>query len=472
MTHLYKSLYAITLTLVLSGSAPARVITVSSLSDLQRAIDTAMPGDVVRLSNGVYTAQEDIVINRQGTKGQPIIITSETPGGAEITGSGGFRISRPASYITIRGFRFTHAAGRAKSDSGTRFCRWTENFFRTPGKGDYLLINGDDHEVDYNTFLDKDSLGKFIAIRGEGSQIAQRIWIHHNYFYNFTNQGGANGAEALQFGLSGFSLSSSNSVVEFNLFEKCNGENELISVKASEVTLRYNTIRDCPAQFTLRHGNRCVVYGNYFFNTPGIRIFGDDHIIHSNYFENCSMAINVGNGGGEVADGAPLVSHDRPDRVLVVFNTMVNNKRNIVQTLRPKIGIGATYITVANNIIQGGGPAAEISGPFTHATWKGNIIWHTTGRGDMPQDGFREIDPQLERNESDPYHLAKNSPAIDQVAASFPIISVDMEGQPRRSTLDIGADEVSEESILGRVMTPGSVGCPTAWKVKEVEHER
>src|SRR5688500_20272254 len=136
-------------------------------------------------------------------------------------------------------------------------------------------------------------------------------------------------AEALQFGLSGFSLSSSNSIVEYNLFEDCAGENELISVKASRVTLRYNTIRNCPAQFTLRHGNFNQVYGNYFTNTPGLRIFGDDHQVYNNRFESCSMAINIGNGGAEVADGAPLTSHDRPDRVTIAFNILVSNKNNI-----------------------------------------------------------------------------------------------------------------------------------------------
>ena len=120
------------------------------------------------------------------------------------------------------------------------------------------------------------------------------------------------------------------------LFEDCDGENELISVKASRVTVRYNTIRNCPAQFTLRHGNFNQVYGNYFINTPGLRIFGDDHLIHSNHFENCSIGINIGNGGAEVADGAPLTSHDRPDRVLIAFNTLVNNKTNIIQTARTK----------------------------------------------------------------------------------------------------------------------------------------
>jgi poly(beta-D-mannuronate) lyase len=357
----------------------------------------------------------------------------------------------------IEGFKFTHAAGHAKSDPGTSFCRWTDNIFETPGKGDYLNVSGEDHEVDYNTFQNKNSLGKFIAIRGEGSQIARRLWIHHNYFHDFLNQGGANGAEAFQFGLSGFSLSSSNSVVEHNLFERCAGENELISVKASEVILRYNTIRDCPAQFTLRHGNRCQVYGNYFFNTPGLRIFGDDHLIFSNYFQGCSMAINIGNGDGEVADGAKLTSHDRPDRVRIAFNTLVKNKRNIVQTPR-KSGLGATAISFAYNVIVGGERAADISGPLPGTQWKHNIIFNTQP-GDIPPGGFESFEPMLTMDERGFYHPSASSKLRDYAREAFPDVSVDMEGQARSDKFaDAGADEISESAVEASVLSPSDVG--------------
>lgn len=437
--------------------AAGKSIRVSTLSDLARAIDDAMPGDTIILAKGKYTANDDIIIGRSGTKGRPVVITAEIAGESEITGVGGFRIARPASYIVIRGFRFTHAAAHAKSEPGTSFCRWTQNIFETPGKGDYLNISGDDHQIDHNTFQNKDSMGKFIAVRGEGSQIARRLWIHHNYFNHFVNQGGPNGAEALQFGLSGFSLSSSNSILEYNLFEDCAGENELISVKASEVVLRYNTIRDCPAQFTLRHGNRCQVYGNYFFNTPGLRIFGDDHIVHSNYFQNCSMALNVGNGDGEVADGAKLTSHDRPDRVLIAFNTLVGNTRNIVQTGR-KNGLGATEITIAWNIIQGGGPAAEISAPYKDGVWKGNMVFHTANAGDMPREGFRTADPLLKADASGIVHLQDDSPARDIAIERFSSVTVDMDGQPRSSPLDAGADEISSAPMTAGPLRSGDVG--------------
>ena len=436
----------------------AGTIRVSSLAELQSAIDKAKPGDIIVLKSGVYTTTADIVIRNSGTESKPITITTQRVGGAEMTGEGGFNIVSPSSYIIIKGFRFTHAASHAKSASGTSFCRWTQNIFETPGKGDYLTVSGADHQIDHNTFQNKNSLGKFIAVRGVGSQIAERLWIHHNYFFTFLNQGGANGAEALQFGLSGFSLSSSNSIVEHNLFEKCHGENELISIKASEVTVRYNTIRDCPAQFTLRHGNRSTVYGNYFINTPGIRIFGDDHVVHSNHFENCSLAINIGNGGGEVADGDKLTSHDRPDRVLIAFNTLVNNKRNIVQTPRNN-GLGSTSITVAYNIIDGGGPAAEISGPFKDPVWKGNMIHNTHGGGgDMPTEGYQANDPKLYKDDGGTYHLASDSPAVDFMKEAIPAVKFDMDGQPRTSPLDAGADEVSNAKVVGRILGSKDVG--------------
>jgi poly(beta-D-mannuronate) lyase len=385
-----KPITKLLLFLFLATKLSAATITVSSLAELQNAIDKATAGDIIVLKNGVYTTTADITVNKQGTAEKPITITAESIGGAEIAGAGGFNIISPAKYIIIKGFKFTHAASKAKTATGSSFCRWTHNIFETPGTGEYLTIAGSDHQIDYNTFLNKDSLGRFIAIRGSGSQIAERLWIHHNYFKTHKNQGNRNGAEALQFGLSGFSLSSSNSIVEYNLFEDCAGENELISIKASRVTVRYNTIRNCPAQFTLRHGNFNQVYGNYFTNTPGLRIFGDDHHIHHNFFENCSIGINIGNGGAEVADGAPLTSHDRPDRVLIDSNILVNNKTNILQSARTN-GLGSTFITVSNNIIRGGGAGASITGPTVSPVWKGNIIIGTVA-GDMPSTGFMMID--------------------------------------------------------------------------------
>jgi poly(beta-D-mannuronate) lyase len=432
-------------------------IPVNSISALQNAIGKAVPGDVITLANGKYTTSQDITVSNAGTAAKPITIAAQSIGGAEISGAGGFHLNGTAAHIIIRGFKFTHTSSKARMAAGSSFCRWTRNIFQTTGNGEYLTVNGNDHQVDYNTFQHKTSMGRFLTVRGTGSQIAQRIWIHHNYFYDFKSQGGPNGAEAFQFGLSGFSLSSSNSLVEHNLFEDCEGENELISIKTSEVTLRYNTIRNCKAQFTLRHGNRCQVYGNYFVNTPGLRFFGDDHVIHSNHFEQCNPAINIGNGGAEVADGAKLTSHDRPDRVLIAFNTLVNNKTNIAMNNREN-GLGATHITIAHNIIQGGEIAATITGPFPDPKWQDNLLFQVGSTGDMPAGSFRTQNPKLVRDAAGLYRLQAGSHAIGVVQESYPAITVDMEGQPRTAPLDLGADEVSKAPVTGRLLTPALVG--------------
>ncbi|WP_343704491.1 chondroitinase-B domain-containing protein [Chitinophaga sp.] len=450
--------------LLWAASSLAAVIPVNSLPALQAVINNAAPGDVIVLANGVYTASANITINRQGTAAQPITITAETVGGAEITGTGGFYIASPSAHIVISGFVFTHSAGKAALARGTSFCKLLRNVYETPGAGDNLNVQGDDHELGYNTFRNKAALGQFLSIHGSGgpgasgSQAARRIWVHHNYFYRQL-PGGGNGSETLQFGLSGFSLSTSNSLVEYNVFEQCDGENESLSVKVSGITVRYNTFKNCPAQFTLRHGNFNKVYGNYFLNTPGIRFFGDDHVIHSNHFEGCSIAINIGNGSAEVSEGGALTSHDRPDRVLITFNTLVGNATNIRQTSRTN-GLGSTYITGAYNIIANSPfQAVQILGPSTNRVWKGNIVHNVTNNGgNIPDTSYIIADPLLARDITGTFHLQPGSPAIGMATDNFPAITTDMDGQPRSLPFDAGADQVSVAPVKAQLMDSSLVG--------------
>lgn len=441
-----------------TGAFAQNIRQVSSIEQLQAAINGARPGDHIVVANGTYTTSGPIRITAVGAAAQPILIAAETIGGATITGAGGFRFEAPASFVIVQGFRFTHASNQAIMGAGTSHCRFTRNVFETQGAGEYLTVAGNDEEVDHNTFQNKNSMGRLLAVRGVGSQIAQRLWIHHNHFSNFLPQTG-NGAEGLQFGLSGFSLSSSFSVVEFNLFEKVDGENEMVSDKASDVIYRFNTFRDNKqGQFTLRHGNNCQVYGNYFINSLGIRFFGDDHQIFSNFFIGNNPAIQIGNGDGVVPPDK-LTSHDRPDRVSVVYNTLVDNKENVILSPR-KNGLGATDMVFANNIIQGGGTAVSIKGPLPNAKWEGNILWNVSEAGDMPSAGFRNVDPKLAKDANGEFHLHAGSPAIHAGIGSYPFVTVDQDGQPRpdQKKMDVGADEASTAVKAARILTVADVG--------------
>ncbi len=433
---------------------------VSSIPALQSAINAANPGDLIIVRNGVYTTTAALTVTRVGTATAPIVISAESIGGVEITGSNGFTVSSPAAHIEIEGFKFRHASGKTSIGSGTKFIRFTRNVFQCTGDGPYLSVSGGtDAEVDRNEFHDKQTVGNMISVSGPSGQVAQRLWIHHNYFHDF-RPGGGNGSETIRLGLSGVSMSMGRSLVEHNLFVRCNGENELISNKSGGNTYRYNTLIDSPgAQLTLRHGNECVVYGNYFRNTDGLRVYGDRHQIHSNYFEGNTKGIDMGNGDGEVADGAALTCHDRPDDCIVVFNTLINNTTQYQMGGRTN-GLGATNIAFANNVIQGGGTAVNISGtaPYANPTWSGNIVWNATNVGNIPAAGYTNVNPLLAADANGIFHLQAGSPAIDNGSGSYDFVDRDQDGQPRSGAKDKGADEFSSAPSVARILTSADVG--------------
>jgi Chondroitinase B len=454
-SHVFLCSCIVLLTFMGTGTAYAATYEVNTVPDLQTRINNAVAGDVIIVHNGVYTTSTSITVNRKGTATDPIRIVAQTIGGVEITGTQGFNVTSPAAYVEIEGFLFTHISGRNQIRSGATHIRFTQNFFECTGEGAYLTVAGHDAQIDRNEFRNKSTLGNMIDVRGSGSQIAQRVWIHHNYFHDFTSPGG-NGAETIRFGLSGVSLSNGFGLIEHNLFERCTGENELISNKSSSNTYRYNTIIDSPeGELTLRHGNDCLVYGNYFRNSGGFRIFGDRHQLFSNYLES-SVGINIGNGDGEVADGAPLTSHDRPDNCVITFNTLVNNARNYFMQGRTN-GLGATNTVFANNILQGGGTAAGLSGPYTGGVWEGNIIWETAGTGVMPEGTYDVINPLLVARANGIFRPQPGSPAIESASGDYPAVVFDLDGQPRTTPKDRGADEYSTEPAVGEFLTPGAV---------------
>jgi poly(beta-D-mannuronate) lyase len=387
-------LFLLMLGLAQSVGVAANRYEVDSLAALQARINSAAPGDLIIVKDGVYTTTAPIVIERKGTDNREIRIWARTPGGVTIAGSDGFDVAGTAAHIEIRGFRFTHASGKAQVRPGAIGIKFRHNVFECAGDGAYLTIAGDRTTVDRNEFRNKKTLGNMIDVRGQGSQIARGVYIGFNYFHDFTSPGpGTNGAETIRFGLSGLSMSKGFGLIEQNLFVRCIGENELISIKSGSNTIRDNTILDSPgAQLTLRHGNDNIVTGNYLRGTDGIRIFGDRNKLALNYLEGNTGGIQIGNGGAEVADGAPLTSHDRPDDTEITENTFVNNTRHYFMTARDN-GLGAVRTVFAKNVIQGGGTAASIDGPYPGGVWRDNVIWQTAGPGAMPAGSYREAKP-------------------------------------------------------------------------------
>ena len=404
---------SLVLTLMSGFGKPAET-KVSSLLSLQQAIVNAAPGDRIIVADGIYTAAESIVVAVSGTSDKPISIEADHTGSTEISGTNGFIVNPGSSYIVIKGFRFTHKTGTCRIEPGASHIILTRNLFEcTPsesGAKPYLNVSGDDCEISFNTFQNKKDEGQMISVQGPGGNLmAKRTWIHHNYFFNFPSTG-KNNCSAIQIGLSGRSMDKAFCIVEYNLFEKTEGENEgAICHKSCNNIIRYNTFGEKSEECSIRHGNNSQVYGNYFINTTGLRFSGDDHLIYANHFLNCSKAIVCTNGDGEVNEGAKLTCHDRPDRVRIVYNT-ITDCESAYQMPGRNNGLGATSIDFSDNLLRNCGPVS-ITGSYLNPVWKNNFL-NNSPAGDLPESGYKTINLKVQEFQDMVRKDAGNYPEI------------------------------------------------------------
>jgi len=153
----------------------------------------------------------------------------------------------------VQGFVFANDAGlTVPGDAAGN--RITRNVFQgNPGGAD-LTVKANDTEVDHNTFENRTAQGVYLQVVGPGAHdMAQRVHVHHNYFFNHQFHG-ANGGESIRFGLSGRQHAVANGLIEDNLFDKADGDSEAISVKSTSNVVRYNTIVNSHGTISLRHG--------------------------------------------------------------------------------------------------------------------------------------------------------------------------------------------------------------------------
>jgi len=272
-------------------------------------------------------------------------------------------------------------------------------------------------------------------------------------------------------------------VVEHNLFEDCDGDPEIISVKTCDDTMRYNTFIRCAGTLSLRHGNRSSVYGNFFLGegksgTGGIRLYGDDHLIYNNYFEGLTgttwdAPITLTNG--DYDGGSNLSKHFRINRAIVIHNTLINNKHNIEIgfTNNGKYGKPPRDVVIADNIVVADtNEIVKLYSEPIEFTWENNLFWAIENAiigADLDSNAYWSSDPSLEKNIF--YKQSTNSPTIDQASNKYDFITLDIEGQKRIGMLDIGADEFSSDPIIFKPLTESEVGPYSDTNVTNIENE-
>ncbi len=377
-----------------AADAAARCF-VRSLDELRVAIGSAGPGTVITVADGTYDVPVDAPIALTGVRGRagrPIVIQAETLGGVVLTGEQSFVLTS-SSDVTLSGFAFRQRGTFEVPPDCVRI-RLTRNDFQLADiEGvHWVMVRGDYSTLDHNDFHGKSTLGIYLGIEGAGTdQMAQGVHIYRNHFRDHTFPGD-NGGEPIRLGVSPRALSTAGAVVEFNLFERANGDPEAISVKSTGNFIRHNTIRDSVGGIVLRHGNGTRVEGNFVVNgTNGIRIYGNDHQIQSNYLERVSGIVL---GSGSVRDhfpGEPPTSrtgNDAPDRVRIALNTLLDCRSGISgetnRTLPP------LECTIADNLLVAD-TGQLVNMPFQQGiSWSGNLVWGT-GRG--RQRSGRDVHP-------------------------------------------------------------------------------
>ncbi len=482
--------------------------------DLEDAVNTSTNGGVFIVKNGTYNDFE-ATFEKVATANNPIVIKAETVGGVILTSESHFVI-RKSAYITLEGFVFDSQGDRTLVKlEGSNNIRITRNVFEleTTESIKWVFIGGvwndnthpftfpsHHNRIDHNTFQNKDNLGHYITIDGSFDDTgAEKVYyqsqydtIDHNHFKN-NGPRAVNEQESIRIGWSKMSLSSGFTTVEHNLFEDCDGDPEIISVKSCDNIIRHNTFRKSYGTLSLRHGNRNRVEGNYFFGdgkpvgtspagsktyTGGIRIYGTDHKIINNYMQGLNgtrwdAPITLTLGDAIDGQSSSLSKHFRAERVIIAFNTLVNNAHGIEigYDNNNKYNKDLSDITIAYNLITGSeNSLVEImdtdNDQGDNITWIKNLMYPTgtasilAGATSTSFDANEVINenPFIELDSSKNVWRTTSSSPVYENTLNIDLIQKDIEGQARPNSSNPGADHYSSESIRFAPLTKIDVG--------------
>ncbi|MEM8945389.1 MAG: polysaccharide lyase 6 family protein [Planctomycetota bacterium] len=467
---------------------------VSSASDITSALQSAQPGDILTMTDGTWTNQT-INFTGFGTSSNPITLRAQTPGQVILNGSSTLNISGDwlvADGLLFEGgslpdgsnaiVEFRGGAGEATNSRFTNSAIIDYNAADVDDRYHWLEIFGQNNRVDNNRFEGQNHSGVTVVVRRDNSS-AQHHLIDRNHFVDRPapiNPSSTNGFETIRVGTSSQSLSDSFTTVENNLFERTDGEIEIISNKSGNNTFQYNTFRESAGTLTLRHGDDNVVKGNFFLGenkdrSGGIRVIGERQTIVNNYIANvddrADGAISLTTG----VVNSPANRYFQVKDAVIAHNTIVDvagpavifdylydpipdPNNGELQNLRPE------NVTLANNLFRSSGPAIFDGTEGSGWTWEGNIAFDGSLDSKTGDAGITVIDPDLQLDGNGLWRPSASSPAIDGGQGSYSgLLSDDMDGEARIGIFDVGADEYypDQSTIVRKPLTGEDIG--PAW---------
>ncbi|WP_298546011.1 polysaccharide lyase 6 family protein [uncultured Aquimarina sp.] len=386
----------------------ANEIKVATIDEFNSAIQSVKAGDRIILKNGEWKDVK-LVIKGQGSSENPIIIEAEESGKVFITGDSNLKIA--GTHIVVKGLWFKNGYTSGKSVISFRInskefanhSRLTDcaiTYYNPNSKAtDYKWISvwGKNNRVDHNYFAGKANSGTTLVVWLKGEKhINNNHRIDHNYFGERPALG-FNGGETIRIGTSKNSLLSSRTIVEDNVFEKCNGEVEIISNKSCDNVYRNNLFLESEGVLTLRHGNKCLIESNVFIgnqksNTGGIRIINAGHVVRNNLMMNLTGdgfrgPIVVMNG----VPNSPANRYHQVKDVKILNNTIINcSPIQFCAGSDEERSLPPINTVFANNLIfnDKNGDIATVHDKLDGFNFYGNIL---DSEKDFNQSGFSKV---------------------------------------------------------------------------------
>ncbi len=336
---------------LLAVPAHAERFLVRDQSEYFQAAKNVEAGDTIVLANGEWRDFE-MVITGEGRKKKPITVTSQEAGKVILTGQSSLRIG--GSHILVSGLVFKDGYSprgevisfrRTKQDLAhhSRVTQVVIDSFSKPDRyeSDYWVgLYGKNNRFDHNHMVGKTNKGVTLAVRLDSEESQQNGHrIDHNYFGPRPVLG-SNGGETLRIGTSKYSMHLSNTLVENNVFDRTDGEVEIISSKSGGNIFRGNLFLRSRGNLTLRHGDDNLVERNVFLGfgkdyTGGIRVINRNQTVRENYMEGLrgsafSSALAVMNG----------VPNSPVNRYVEVEGARIENN-TVIDSARVGFGVGA-----------------------------------------------------------------------------------------------------------------------------------
>ncbi|MBW0144508.1 polysaccharide lyase 6 family protein [Sphingomicrobium clamense] len=402
--HLSVPMTAAMLALAATPASAADIL-VQDQRQFRAAMQHAEPGDAIILANGEWRDFR-MVVTGNGTARRPITVRAQTPGRVILSGRSNLRIG--GNHLLVDGLVFRNGfsptnevisfrAAKGRFANNSRVTNTVIDGFTKPRAGEtdfWIVLYGKNNRFDHNHIVGKANKGTTLSVRlhdAAGRNNGHRI--DHNYFGPRPYLG-ENGAETIRIGTSSNSRFTSNTLVERNIFDRTDGELEIVSVKSGGNVIRDNLFLRARGTLTLRHGDGNLVERNVFFghgkkDTGGIRIIARDQVVRANYMEGLTgtglfSALSVMNG----MPNSPAHKHVPVERAQIERNSVLNSKAvTIGAGANPERTRAPRDSMMRSNLFDGGlGGLIKVASSIDGITSRDNAI---AGTGRAPAGGFR-----------------------------------------------------------------------------------